>query len=221
MVRFLFFLLLLFVGGIGYSVITGGDVASWLPLGLSVLAVLISLISAFRPEILPVQLVVAGGDLVLSPPKTQADLANITVALNLSFLNKGYGQDVIEWVGMRVVSAAGSRDFIPVAETDLKKVMAGVAGDGKLKKIHATNSTSFTSFVLHAKSSLAKTIVFVPKDVPGPLPTGKLSFRVFVKFATRPEAKHVHTVEHTVDQPLLDSVGAGMLSLTQAHEVRF
>ena len=102
MVRFLLFLLLMFAGGIGFAVITGEALVSWLALGISVLAVLISLMSAFRAEIFPVDLLVAGGDLVLSPPKTQGDASQIKIALNLSFLNKGYGEDVVEWVGLRM-----------------------------------------------------------------------------------------------------------------------
>ncbi len=83
---------------VGYALLSGGDPKDWVPIAISLLAVLIALASAFKAELFPIQLVVSG----LGAPKKQYHPADTHTALRLDFLNKGYGEDVVEWVGLNV-----------------------------------------------------------------------------------------------------------------------
>jgi len=184
-----------------YALTAGRDAAKLLPIGISLLAVFISVVSAFRAELLPLDLVVTG-DLILS----NSEAGGVDVSMSLGILNKGYGEDIVEWVGLRVTRADGREwNKRSVAELNLAELLEGVeVREGVWEyKIHGTNVEFFTAFAIHAKSAVNKAFVFFRI---GDFTVGKHTFVVSLKLASKSSSQEVLTHDLLVDQKMVDSL---------------
>ena len=191
--------LVVFIIATGYALFAGRDVEKLLPIGVALLAVFISVVSAFRAELLPLDLVVTG-DLILA--NSEAGGAN--VAMTLGFLNKGYGEGIVEWVSLRVTRADG-REWKKrsVAELNLTKLLEGVVKEGiRQYKFHGTNLGIFTAFPLLSKSAVSKALLFLRME---DILAGKHTFEVSVKLVSMP-LKVVLTRETTLNQKIVDTL---------------
>ncbi len=169
------------VASIGAAYLLGGRApAIWLPLAFSIASLTISILAAFKSELFDFAPVVIqqGYLLAQASPPTPAVL-NITLPLH--FLNRGYGEGVIESIALKVWLEGSAEPIIltPAAELDLQKFVQG------LRRLHPENIIGpFCAFPLEAKASRAKTIVFSPeKAVSGQpvLKPGKHRIEVFLR----------------------------------------
>ena len=193
--------LAVFIAATGYALGVGGDAAKLLPISISLLAVFISVISAFRSELLPLELVLTG-DLILSRAKT----GGVDVSMNLGLLNKGYGEDIVEWVGLRVMRADGTEwNKRSVAELYLEKLTEGIEVKKGVRQymIHGTNMKLFSAFPVIAKSAISRALFFLRME---DLSLGKHTFVVSLKLASAATPQEFLTHNVIVDQATVDSL---------------
>jgi hypothetical protein len=160
---------------------TGG----WLPLGLSIASLCVSILAAFRNDLFDFAPEVIQNGVLLaqaSPPT-----ASINIALPLLFLNRGYGDGIIQEVALRLKLASGTEPVIWVAaaEIDLVKFMQGT------RRVEAGNVIGpFGAFPLESKKSASKTLLFTLELKPGEtsrtLPQGAHRVELFLKTSHRP-----------------------------------
>ena len=156
-------LIILFLSGYVYLVIVNIiNFPDSISIGISLLALVISLISVFKNEIFPHDLNIyidcfylVRGNLMNSKGKN-----TIQIMPTLTFYNRGYGECPIRKIRIRVKPSKRSIEyiFLPAVEIDIEALMQ------QRKGVNASNTKgAYSGFVLEPKKSAIKTIVFVPR----------------------------------------------------------
>ncbi|MFQ5799620.1 MAG: hypothetical protein ACE5H0_13135, partial [Bacteroidota bacterium] len=135
----------------------GSPNALWIPVAVSFLALVVSLLSAFKAELLPADVDLIGGDVLLAQTTPLSQQPVIPIAFSLGFINRGYGDDIIEWIAVKTTNERNRvvKLLTPIVEIDFQKLLQG------RRRLHAENVIGpFAPFHLAAKTSITKTIVF-------------------------------------------------------------
>jgi hypothetical protein len=133
-----------------------------LPLGISLLALIVSILSSFKNELFPFRLSVFSDGLHLVAAGVIPPLSGVTiqVLLPITFLNQGYSESIIKNIRL-VVTGEKSRvrkEFLPAFELDMAAFVQ------QNKGLNARNVLgAFVGFLLEAKKAVKKDIVFTPK----------------------------------------------------------
>jgi hypothetical protein len=187
----------------------------WLTIIFSMMALVGSVLSFFKSDLLPSRIMAIGGNVLLaqtSPPSRQQQ-PEIPIVFCLSFINEGYGDDIIEWVGVTALNKKDNTtiELRPKDEIDFQKFF-------NRGYLHPDNFISpFSSFSLPAKSSLTKTIVFYQNPYEGRYirpsykwEEGNYSFDIYIK-TVRSTYKQlvINRSTHYLDQRTLDKFFAG------------
>jgi hypothetical protein len=155
-----------------------------LPFGLSLLALIVSVLSSFKNELFPFRLSVYsnGLHLVTTAALPTRSGTSIGVLLPVTFINQGYAEGVVEYVALVIRTRKGGFkwDFLPVAEIDMKAFVQQNKGP------NATNTLGFlVGFVLESKRALEKNILFAQKMQPDSSPLvwqpDEYTFEIYVK----------------------------------------
>lgn len=194
-----------------YAIAKGAPIQTWLPIAISVFALLVSLLSAFKSDLLPSDIIVIGGDALLAQTDPLSEQPVIPFAFSLGFINQGYGDEIVEWVAIRATNQNDktAKLLTPLVQIDFQKFIQGS------RHLHAENIIGpFAAFSLGSKSSLTKTIVFdqepnhakYPKSNWSP---GKYRFDLFLKVASSSSSKLVLSIHHTLTEQILNSFFGG------------
>lgn len=203
---------------VGAYMIRNSDRASaWLPLGLSIASLAVSVLSAFKNELFEFDPQLVGGAIIL--PQTEPRSNSLQFILPLNFVNAGYAEGVIEWVALKFVPTDGGEPFIcdPVAEIDLVKYIQG------RRHLHAENILGgFLPFPLESKKSLAKAILFSPQQTTErvrEIVRAEYRMDVYLKAANRRPVK-ILTVEKALSAKLLEDFANGGSIMNMNRDIR-
>ena len=188
---------------------------TWVPLGLAIGSLAVSIIAAFRSELFGFAPAVVGGETLLA--QTQPPSTTFNLVLPLHFLNRGYGDGVVEWVAVRLWLHGAAEPILltPVCEIDMMKLIQGK------RHLHAENvKGSFAAFPLEGKKSVSKAILFKDEVQPGTaapvVNPGRVRFEIYVKGNNAKKAKLALTIVQGYSQEMLASYATG----TSIHNVQ-
>jgi hypothetical protein len=141
------------------------DIKTILTIALSVIALFVSILSAFKNDIFPynLQVFAEGLHLVKASAMPPSKGITIQVLLPVTFFNKGYGECFIKKVHLIVkpLNLGGEFIFLPAVEIDMQAFMRQKIG------INTSNTIgSFVGFLLDSKKGIVKNIVFTPQAGP-------------------------------------------------------
>ncbi len=180
----------------------------WLPLGLSIASLIVSILSAFKNELFDFAPRLVGGALML--PQTEPRSDNLQFVLPLSFVNTGYAEGIIEWVALKFVPTVGGEEFVcdPIAEIDLTKFLQG------RRHLHAENILgAFLPFPLESKKSIGKAILFSPQlsadEQPRLFVLGEYRMDVYLKASSESVPQKMLSVEKALTPKLIQDFRAG------------
>lgn len=145
--------------------IDNNDQTKTIPMIISVIALLVSIISAFRNDIFPynLQIFSEGLHLIKTPALPPSTGVAIVVLLPVTFFNKGYGECFVKKVHLVVkqLKTEGNFIFLPAVEIDMQAFMRQGKG------LNASNiNGSFVGFLLESKKGIMKNIVFTLESGP-------------------------------------------------------
>ena len=133
-----------------------------LPLGISLLALIVSILSSFKDELFPFQLYVFadGLHLVRTPAlPPNSDMISIVILLPVTFFNRGYSEGIVQSIRLKVIGEKSGfkHDFLPSVEVDMGAFVQQKVG------LNASNTIgTFVGFLVESKKAVKKNIVFTP-----------------------------------------------------------
>ena len=167
---------------------------------LALAALALSAFALYKVRLLEFAPEVLAGDVIL--PRASRLGGDVKLLLPLQFTNAGASDGIVEWVALRL-TVDGQIDrsvlFSPVAEVDMQRFIQAK------RRLDDDNSIEpFTAFVLEAKRSLAKFVLFDVAErgraEPLRLRAGRWSFELFVKSTANRKPKLERTFEHVVER---------------------
>ncbi len=185
-----------------------------LPLGISLLALFVSILSSFKNELFPFRLSIFSNmiHLVAVKPITPFPGKSIVVLLPITFFNQGYSEGIIEEVELILTSEKSKirTEYLPISEIDMVSFMQ------QMKGLNSSNTLgAFAGFLLEPKRAMRKNIVFSPMIEPGFPPViwqpGVYSFEIFVKVYGEKENKKYFEIKQTIDENSLRSLVTGKI----------
>lgn len=129
------------------------------PIGISIVALIFSIISSFKDELFPFRLTtfIDGLFLVAAKPMTQSTNVTVQVLLPITFFNRGYSEGVIQNIKLSVKAESETTlwSFMPILEVDMTAFMQ------QHKGLNASNIENvFVGFLLGGKRGIKKNILF-------------------------------------------------------------
>jgi len=181
-------------------------------LGISIIALIVSILSSFKNELFPFELSVFTDRLHLVaceslPPITGK---SIVVLLPITFFNRGYSEGIIQEIKLFVKAKKSGiqKEFLPSFEVDMAAFIQ------QRKGLNASNSLGvFVGFLLEAKRAVKKNIVFGPKVESGTSPyfwqPDIYTFEIFVQVYGEKEAKKYFELKQEIDKNALTMLATG------------
>lgn len=131
-------------------------IRDFIPLVVSILALLGSLLSLFKEDLIPFQLRVLAGDVILlnDQPNPAIDLV-----LTITFINKGYVDGVIEFIAVKVTNSKGHKKiYVACNELDSRVIF-------NIIRQPQTNTNNiipfpFSAFPIQSRQSIKKNLGF-------------------------------------------------------------
>ena len=190
-----------------------------LPAMISLAALAVSIVSAFKDDIFPFRPRVLLDEVVLAAPGP-ANRLSPTVLLPLTFLNDGNGSGTIEGLTLKVQCDSVAMIYTPVAEIDYTAFITGK------RIVHAENlRQAFNPFVLGSRAAVVKCILFTQECASARYPFndwthGNCSFALYVKHSAASNPVIAGTVVNNVSlQMLSDYKAGGSVSLSPGREL--
>lgn len=157
---------------------------------ISLLALVVSIVSAFKEDIFPFQPSILFDEIVMAPTSGPSH-NSVALVLPLTFINKGNGAGVIHMLALRVESEGRVKLYTPIAQIDFQKYLSGK------RKLHGENIVgSFNAFALSGKATVQKYLLFSQEEKSESYPfspwnTGIYTFRLFINRANGGRAEEV------------------------------
>ena len=127
---------------------------------VSIFALIISLISAFKDDLFPFQLEILSGNLIAFGPSPEGH-NSIAIVFPMSFINEGHGTGIIESVVVKIEHQENREKklYTPIAEVDVEKLIQGK------RRLNAENSKGgFAFFPLKGKQIIERSFVFAQEE---------------------------------------------------------
>ena len=173
-------------------------------LGLSVAALALAALAAFKIRKLEFCPEVMAGDVIL--PRAGRVANRVRVLLPLHFCNAGHAGGIVEWVALRLTCDGDADRSIllsPVAEVDMQRFI-----HAKRQLMEENCSEPFTGFALDARRSLSKFILFDVAEraraAPLALQAGRYYFELFVKASNARQPTLERSFQHVLEQKHLE-----------------
>jgi len=184
----------------------GMDWELYVTTAISLTSLIISMIVLFKNELLPFHLEVEPSHMVLVA--TNPPMGGPVVVLVMCFINSGYSDAVVDWVAVAARAETGERIYLlPGGELvwpEFYKTRFVVTPE--------TPKSLFTAFLVPARSSKVKAIIFDSK-LPGPRPIlsvpGKHRFTLYVKTVSWKDVRALASFEREISQEHFAEVEAG------------
>lgn len=160
-------------------VLTGALLSQYIAVLISLLALTVSIVSAFKEDIFSFQPMVLFDEIIMAPPSGPSH-DSIALVLPLTFINKGHGAGVINMLALRIESADGVKLYTPLQQVDFEKYISG------RRKLHAENiKGSFNAFALGSRATSKMHLLFSQEENSEKYPfsswtSGNYIFRLFV-----------------------------------------
>lgn len=195
-----------------------------LPIAISIVSLIISLVSAFRGQLFPFQLKVLPGGLcyvrhsAVSSDESSTD--ELDLVLPLSFINSGYGDGVIDGVAVKVLDKAGTAMlYLPAMEIDLKAFVQGISIPSKANLIGL-----YMPFPLHTRQSVHKVWLFTQDSAQNPYPKARWhpgSYRIeyFIKESLWNQPSKVATLDLDVGESQIEAAKKGVAVMIASKNI--
>lgn len=172
---------------------TGASVAEYVAVFISLLALMVSMVSAFKEDIFPFQPCVLLDEIIFAPPSSPSH-NTVSLILPITFINKGNGAGVVHMLALRVECGDVVKLYTPMAEVDFHKYLSGI------KRLHSENIVgTFNAFSLSGKAAEKKHLLFLQEQKSDPYPfstwqAGNYTFRLFLNQSNGGRAIEVATL---------------------------
>lgn len=188
------------------------------PLIISIVALITSLIGTFKNELFPFNFRLISGEVIFAVP-TSPSHHSLQIVLALSFINDGYGQGVIEWTAVKIITEKSIKLYTPLAEIDFEKFLQGK------RKLHGENiKGAFGPFTLSTREVVKKYILFSQEENNPKYPYSEWSegdhkFEIWVKTSNNKKAGLENTFNQQIDKKMLDSYFSGTSAVIMNREI--
>jgi len=174
-------------------VLVDASISQYVAVLISLLALVVSIVSAFKEDIFPFQPNVLLDEFVMAPTSGPSH-NSVALVLPLTFINKGNGAGVIHMLALRVESKGKIKLYTPLAQVDFQKYLSGK------RKLHGENIIgSFNAFALSGKATAQKFFLFSQEENSPTYPfslweAGDYTFRLFINQSNGGRAQQVSCV---------------------------
>jgi hypothetical protein len=171
-------------------VLTGAALSQYIAVLISLLALTVSIVSAFKEDIFSFQPIVLFDEIIMAPPSGPSH-NSVALVLPLTFINKGHGAGVINMLALRVESDNGVKLYTPLQQVDFEKYISGK------RKLHAENiKGSFNAFALDGKATSKMYLLFSQEGNSEKYPfsswtSGNYIFRLFLNRSNSQQGQEV------------------------------
>ncbi len=178
------------------------------PVAIAVIAVIISLVSAFKDTIFPFNLEVITDQVIIARP-TAPSHNSLPLVVPLTFINHGNGSGIIEAISIKIETQKSVKIYTPVAEVNFGNFIAGK------RALHADNIIgAFDPFPISGKSSIKKHILFAQEENSKKYPFNiwnpdKYTFQIFIKESRNDKPKEYISMSHEITKDILDAYKKG------------
>jgi len=181
----------------------------YLTLLIALFALLGSIFVGFRDKFEKFDISIISNQIILT--NLGSTLDDIGIILPITFINKSYGNGVIEWFAIKVINTndiLNPQQYEPQVEVDYPKFLT----ERKEGKVPA--KSIFTSFYMKQKESILKHILLSRKagdeNYPGKgWSIGKYKFEIYVKIAENDKPHLYETLEVNIDEKRYNSLLIG------------
>ena len=173
--------------------VADASIAQYVAVLISLLALVVSIVSAFKEDIFPFQPVVLLDEIILAPTSGPSH-DSLALVLPITFMNKGNGAGVVHMLALRVECDGVVKMYTPLAQVDLQKYLSG------MRKLHGENIVgSFNAFSLDGKETQKKHLLFSQEEKAEKYPfstwkEGNYTFRLFLNQSNGGRATEVATL---------------------------
>ncbi len=174
-------------------VATGAAVVQYAAVFISLLALMVSLVSAFKEDLFPFQPRVLLDEIIFAPHSGPSH-DRLSLVLPLTFLNGGNGAGVIHMLALRVECGNVVKLYTPLLQIDFAKYISG------MRKLHQDNIIgSFNAFSLAGKATEKKYLMFCQDENSEHYPfstwtAGNYTFKLFLNQSNNGHAIEVATL---------------------------
>lgn len=212
-------LILVVVLTISGLAVTNAAMSQYLTAIISLAALIVSVVSAFKDDIFPFRPRVLFGEVVLTThPGLPAN--SPTVLIPLAFINEGHGAGVIEGLTLKVESDKSVKIYTPVLKVDYQKFFSGK------HTLHDENILgAFNFFPLGSRETLKKSIAFTQEEKSTRYPFSAWSpgphvFRLYLKHSNLTSPIEVGAITKEIKSEMLTDYKAGLsISLSPTREL--
>ena len=203
----------------GLLAATNAVMSQYLTAFISMAALVVSVVSAFKDDIFPFKPRILFGEVVLTrhpgiPGNTP------TILLPLAFVNVGHGAGVIEGLTLKIESDETVKIYTPVLEVDYQKFFSckGTLGDENILG-------AFNLFPLGSRETLKKSIAFTQEAKSTRYPFSEWSpgphvFRLYLKHNNQTSPIEVGAITKMISPEILAEYKTGIsTSLTLTCEL--
>ena len=191
--------------------IAGAAPVDYLSALISVVALVVSVLAAFKEDVFPFRPRVLLDEVTLAAPGPTNRLSP-SILIPLAFVNEGYGSGIVEGLTLKVETGANAKIYIPVAEVDYAKFITG------RRAVHGDNILgAFNVFPLGPRATVKKCILFAQEMNSARYPftdwaPGQHVFRLYVKHSAVSAPVVVGEVTNQLSPELLASYQVGTSS---------
>ncbi len=191
---------------------------AYFPLLISVIALAISLVSAFKNELFDFKLLAVPGEIALLGSGNPAD-KTFSIIQSIIFINQGYGHGVVEAFVLKIHGPGGVKLYTPFAEIDFQKFIQ------IRKPLHAEHFRgALGPIVLGSKEATQKFALFTQEKNHAKYPytewsPGKYRFELWVTTAGSKTPQAFDAREWDVTQQTIDSSIRGETAIFMDHRI--
>lgn len=200
---------------------TGLGTAETVALGISVLALLLSLVATFKEYVIPFKLEVLARDLVIPATSASASQPRFPLILPVTFLNHGYRGGVIQTVHLSVTDESGGvKRYDATMDVDLTSM---IQGNHRLTGDHMKDP--FVPFHMRGRETYHRILLFTEKSEsdsyqPSDWEPRKYTFELFVERADRKRPKKLASFEWTLNEGVISGfLGGNTAVLSRTMDV--
>jgi hypothetical protein len=158
--------------------------------------------------VLKLDLSIVTGPLTLAPP-TAPSHRSLAIICDLSFVNNGSHEGIVESIKLKIRGADGTRLYTPIAEVDYEKFIQG------RRALHAENIRGpFAPFIVLQQNVVKHFFLFSQEEQNKEYPfkewvPGKYTFELWISSSPMVTKNPVHTDEWDITQKLIDDYFSG------------
>ena len=181
----------------------------WIPVGISIGSLVVSLLGAFKNDFFAFAPSIHDGEVILTFAGRDTDSHSVlgTLTFRLHFLNRGYGDGVIQAVSVKAMRVSDSQkaELKPVIEIDMEKFF-----QNRKHHVQADDTLGpFVTFLVPSKAAVSRACLFVSSQPALALCEGTYRFDVHVKSTGSRGAPRLHRFERVISRDNINDYQSG------------